>query len=169
MDLTQLANLGEFIGGVAVIGSLIFVGLQVRHSNKLASAETVRSFLHEYNAVMREGAKPEVSKIIRRAMVDFEALDNDDKTAASHQFITHMMLAQTAFMLKQRGLSDPDILNVAIGFNAIVINVEGVHPWWDSIKVGLDPAFVSFIESEKSKYPRVTDLLPYYRPNLGEA
>ncbi len=169
MDIMELGAIGELVGGVAVVASLLFVGLQVRHSNKLASAETVRSFLHEYNAVMREGARPGISKIIRRAMVDFEALNNDDKTAASHQFITHMMLAQTAFMLKQRGLSDPDILNVAIGFNAIVINVEGVHPWWDSIKVGLDPAFVSFIESEKSKYPKVTDLLPYYRPNVGEA
>ncbi len=33
MDLTQLANLGEFIGGVAVLVTLIYLALQVRKSN----------------------------------------------------------------------------------------------------------------------------------------
>lgn len=34
MDLTQLANLGEFIGGIAVIASLIYVGFQVRQNTQ---------------------------------------------------------------------------------------------------------------------------------------
>ena len=36
MDLTQLANLGEFVGGVAVMVTLIYLALQVRQSNRLA-------------------------------------------------------------------------------------------------------------------------------------
>ncbi len=32
MDLTQLANLGEFIGGVAVLVTLVYLALQVRQS-----------------------------------------------------------------------------------------------------------------------------------------
>jgi hypothetical protein len=32
MDLTQLANLGEFIGGVAVLVTLIYLAVQVRHT-----------------------------------------------------------------------------------------------------------------------------------------
>ncbi len=31
MDLTQLANLGEFIGGVAVLVTLIYLAVQLRH------------------------------------------------------------------------------------------------------------------------------------------
>ncbi len=34
MDLTQLANLGEFIGGVAVLVTLIYLTVQVRQTNK---------------------------------------------------------------------------------------------------------------------------------------
>ncbi len=30
MDLTQLANLGEFIGGVAVLVTLVYLAVQVR-------------------------------------------------------------------------------------------------------------------------------------------
>ncbi len=34
MDLTQLANLGEFIGGLAVLVTLIYLAVQVRHNTK---------------------------------------------------------------------------------------------------------------------------------------
>lgn len=38
MDLTQLANLGEFVGGIAVVASLLFVGLQIRANTKTQQA-----------------------------------------------------------------------------------------------------------------------------------
>ncbi len=36
MDLTQLANLGEFIGGVAVLVTLIYLAVQVRHVRQMS-------------------------------------------------------------------------------------------------------------------------------------
>ena len=48
MDLTQLANLGEFIGGLAVVMTLIYLAVQVRqgalaqqHTNELAQADAI--------------------------------------------------------------------------------------------------------------------------------
>ena len=36
MDLTQLANLGEFIGGVAVLVTLIYLTFQLRQANQMS-------------------------------------------------------------------------------------------------------------------------------------
>ena len=48
MDLTQLANLGEFIGGVAVVASLLYVGTQIRQNTdsirETAEFDSSRSF-----------------------------------------------------------------------------------------------------------------------------
>ncbi len=48
MDLTQLANLGEFIGGVAVLVTLVYLAAQVRQgtrvqqqANELAKADAM--------------------------------------------------------------------------------------------------------------------------------
>ena len=44
MDLTQLANLGEFIGGVAVLVTLIYLAAELRRSrlaNEVASVEAL--------------------------------------------------------------------------------------------------------------------------------
>ena len=38
MDITSLGAFGEFVGGMAVIASLVFVGFQLRGSNHLARA-----------------------------------------------------------------------------------------------------------------------------------
>ena len=37
MDLTQLANLGEFLGGVAVLVTLAYLAVQVRQSTIVGS------------------------------------------------------------------------------------------------------------------------------------
>jgi len=44
MDLTQLANLGEFIGGVAVLVTLIYLALQVRHTGKQLDDQNLMGF-----------------------------------------------------------------------------------------------------------------------------
>ncbi len=62
MDLMELGANGELVGGAAVVASLLYVGVQARHSNKLAPAETVRSFLHEYNLPFYENRPVRVGK-----------------------------------------------------------------------------------------------------------
>jgi len=42
MDIIELGAIGELVGGVAVIASLVFVGLQVRQGNSLAVSASTR-------------------------------------------------------------------------------------------------------------------------------
>ncbi len=50
MDLTQLANLGEFIGGVAVLVTLVYLAMQVRQGNKLARADAFQRGAATYSS-----------------------------------------------------------------------------------------------------------------------
>ena len=49
MDLNQLADLGEFIGGIAVIVTLAYLGVQVRQSARLTRAATAFSTTLAFN------------------------------------------------------------------------------------------------------------------------
>ena len=40
MNLTQLANLGEFIGGIAVLVTLVYLALQVRQNTSALRASS---------------------------------------------------------------------------------------------------------------------------------
>ena len=50
MDILELGAIGELVGALAVVGSLLFVGLQMRQSNRLSRAESVQSHVYQRNA-----------------------------------------------------------------------------------------------------------------------
>ena len=39
MDILELGAIGELVGGVAVLATLLYLALQVRHSNRLAQLD----------------------------------------------------------------------------------------------------------------------------------
>ena len=49
MNIMELGAIGELVGGVAVIASLLYVGLQVRQSNLDGRAEAHRAFMTQWN------------------------------------------------------------------------------------------------------------------------
>ncbi len=53
MDLAQLANLGEFIGGVAVLVTLIHLAVQMKGNVQSERAESHRSFVQDFDGPSR--------------------------------------------------------------------------------------------------------------------
>ena len=76
MDLTQLANLGEFIGGAAVLVTLMYLALQVRQGNQAQTRDTYRAFVTEMNRVLfTPMTDPETMLLLQKGAYDFEALN----------------------------------------------------------------------------------------------
>ena len=79
MDLTQLANLGEFIGGVAVLVTLIYLALQVRQSTsaqrtaaELAVADLTYKTVSAYSTIYEMLADEGLAEIWAKAQRDEE-------------------------------------------------------------------------------------------------
>ena len=81
MDLTQLANLGEFIGGVAVIGSLLFVGIQVRAGRIQDRLSMLTALDESWNTINAQIAQSEtLGRIWPTGMSDPDALTDEEAT-----------------------------------------------------------------------------------------
>lgn len=85
MDLTHFAQLGEFIGGIGVFVTLIYLTIQVRQSNalqataaQLARAEAQENASGGWSAWRQMLTDSELSSIWRRAHAS-EALTPDEK------------------------------------------------------------------------------------------
>ena len=80
MDIMELGAIGELVGGLAVVGSLIYVGLQVRQSNRLTQAETVQAYVHAYNRdVLSPLHDRSIGETFRRGMNDFQNLNQEEQ------------------------------------------------------------------------------------------
>ncbi len=72
MDLTQLANLGEFIGGVAVLVTLVYLAVQVRKANSLATADAYHKSTQAFSTWRQLVSDEGINEIWSRALVDAE-------------------------------------------------------------------------------------------------
>ncbi len=85
MNLDQLANLGEFVGGVAVLLTLIYVAVQVRqgaiaqqHTNDLAQADAMQRTGAAFGAFRKMLAEPEMNAVWFKARNEGELTPEEE-------------------------------------------------------------------------------------------
>ena len=128
MTLEQLGSLGEIVSGIGIIISLIYVGVQVRQSNKLAIAASEREVLqasYNINHFMAEHVS-----VVRRGVVDFEALTPDEQTTFS--LVLSSDLNYLDLMIKMRAKDLATDYDVATwgDFCTGLVTSPGGKIWW---------------------------------------
>ncbi len=143
MDIMELGAIGEFVSGIAVIGSLLYVGLQVRQSNRLEKAESVRAVNRDYVSTLLQGDPP----LFRRAMVDFESLPKDEQARVHSWLVAIFSVARTEVALRDQNLAEEgDYPQVLAGFT----RSPGIGHWWKVVGPTFGDDFQRFIAESVS-------------------
>jgi hypothetical protein len=80
MDITTLAAWGEFLGGIAVVVSLVYLASQIRQNSKLLRASTASVIMEGVNATSgRMVDDPEVARIYFTGCEDRNSLSESDR------------------------------------------------------------------------------------------
>lgn len=142
--LQEYALIAEIIGGVAVVASLIFVGIQISQNNNLMAAEARYNKLsaskEAFNILSTNGELAEI-------MIKWdnnEPLTEVEEYRASHA--QYRTLANMEWMYREMPLDSPERRNLrqlADGFIAI----ENNKKLFERRKQGYDEGFVAWIES----------------------
>jgi hypothetical protein len=134
MDLIQLANLGEFIGGVAVLVTLVYLAVQVRQSTSAQETAAVQSWFTA-RAMMQSlpAQNTELSAAIGAGIKDSRALTETNWVQFGFWCQTAIQTAKVVQDLYRRGvivkgIHDSEIQGVA-GF---IHYWPGVRQWWDA-------------------------------------
>ncbi len=149
MDLAQLANIGEFIGGLAVIASLIFVGVQIRQNTKTA-----------LRANARQAATQNVSAL--RAMIDQPDLfsDPDDFGFGARDTLSPsarlrfdlswaiwLQAAEQLFADEREGLLEYEYKEPYMNVLRAVLSLPGGRDYWEDRRVWFSRSFQAEIDA----------------------
>lgn len=139
MDLESLAAWGEFIGGVggvvaalAVVASLVFVGIQLRASLRQSNADsysTVTSLWAEFTSAV--AASDESWEIFYGGMRDYASLSRKDK--ARFNFLIGMYFGIQDTILVHHSLGvwrNNETYQRALEESWRVFSTPGVQAWW---------------------------------------
>ena len=161
--LENWALIAEIVGSIAVVISLIFVGVQLRDNTsatKSATASAASSATSAwYNAM---GTSAQASALFFDFMNDPDSLTPQERLQAV--FAVHGALAnfQTSFMLANEGTLDIQIKDTILEAVVVVKDKPGFKYYWEQRKAFFYDQFQEYVE-ELMKVERTTsnDLLTF--------
>jgi len=154
MDITTLAAIGEFVGGLAVLVTLVYLALQTRISVRMheQSVNELRSQMFSQNAdgwsnfFLQTATDERLASIVKK-LQGGHALE-ESEIASAEQFLTAlcMRLENVDYQQASLGLAGLDeLLKKQIGLYA---NSPDFQRWWSrESQVGFSDPFVGAVNS----------------------
>lgn len=142
LKLSEMAHLAEIIGGIGIVASLIFVGMQVRENTLLIgvnSDQTVDTQNLALNVAVAESA--DLADILVRGEADRESLSDVEKKRFDNYSFSRFGSYENVVGIFERGLmtqSDFDIWSRHFNDR---FNRPGYRQFWIEYRDGYFPEF----------------------------
>ncbi len=150
MDWEALGAFAELVGAVGVIGSLLYLAVQVRTSNRAAAVqaklESTR-LLNDFMDLLIE--HPELDQLMRKGRKGLDALSPDEYQQFSNMSLKAFWFFSAGhFQFRRHTLTASDWHEV----RAVVVywlRSQGCRDWWAKLGRSMyGDEFVAYVESE---------------------
>ena len=181
MDIMELGAIGELVGAVVVIGSLLYLALQVRQgteqtrqTNLIERGRANREMQRGVNEIYLGAVDSEIQRIYSAALIDFNSISNHDKALLHHRFLIPMGVHSTStFLAAKEGLVDGVWAEGWLQYWVQIIKSPGLSVWWDDLKPYFQPEFSAEVEKRRLDPDgplALTDMLPWLlsEPSRGQ-
>ena len=106
MTLQDWGALGELIGGVAIIVSLLYVGMQVRHGTHATRAATAQAFTYQYISALQPLRDLEFAEIYWRGLRGLDDLEGSEKVVFMSFIATFLRIFEVFYYQDKDGDCD---------------------------------------------------------------
>jgi hypothetical protein len=149
MDLQDIGALGEAIGGIAVIITLIYLALQIRQNTKAVRSNSFHAVTDSFNEINNLIAHDEsLARIFRVGMEDLANLNEDELIRFSFMFMAPFRIFETIFYQYTNGTIDQRLWQAEKRSMQFLLSGPGSRAWWYRNPLSFTPEFRQFIESE---------------------
>ncbi len=166
MDIMELGAIGELVGGVAVLVTLIYLAVQVRQGNKVGSRESYRAWVSEINTVLFEPQRnPEFIELFQRANSDWDSLSPRDQGRVNAVYAPLFLLFQEVFAQSEKGDVDEHLTRQLDTIAATIVQMPGTATWWRLNARLYPPSFYAHMDdllASEDCPPPLHHVLPFY-------
>jgi len=167
--MEALGNIGALVGGLGVLVSAIFVGVQIRVANKLARADSQRHTRHAWQEALFYMS--DNGKAVRKFLHNYEETGPDDQFKAAHALIAMGNHLDLLLKLESEGLESQDNIRfMSDAFVGLVSTRGGIKFWTDMASIELfGDDLLKHVESRLSMITvpnnDLSNILPWLRPD----
>jgi hypothetical protein len=133
VTLEALGNIGDFVGGIAVIITLVYLALQVRQNTQqirhavLASQSTSyhESAQQGWEAILEVAKDPEFARLLATGSRDLSALSEDERIRMLALFSPILSSLEIQLHLYESGQIHPELWDMAFLNSAPLLSSPG--------------------------------------------
>lgn len=168
-DLESLANLGEIIGAVTVVVSLIYLAVQVRQNTQAQQTENFSRALDRVAAIQATLSQdPETSVIFSKGVSDPSELTSRERMQFTWTMYELFGAFEFMFLASKTNAIPEEIWQRWSAAVAWWLSYAGVQAWWKVRPIPFSARFTSYIESLLEHNPTDAESTRRYQQFLAE-
>jgi hypothetical protein len=145
MSIIELGALGEFLGSIGVVASLIYVGYQVKEARKSVCAATAQARTDVGVQLITSRYTSDIGDLLVKSQNDAAALTDVERFKLNSFFSAHVR--------QQKLLDDYFSHGVARTTAYWVRNYPWAADEWERVQRNVPPEFARFIDDELAHHP----------------
>jgi hypothetical protein len=147
MDLQTLANVGEFLGGLGVIVSLIYLAVQIRGNTSSQQSETYARSLERMASMQAFMSKDHAfTKMFSEGLIDPSQLTITQKIQFSWALTEMFGNIEFMFFQSEQRNIPAELWDRWVETLKWWLTFPGVVAWWKGKPTPFTPAFMSCVE-----------------------
>jgi hypothetical protein len=147
MDINTLAAWGEFLGGLAVVVSLIYLAGQIRQNSRLLRTSTSATMGDTDTALAGLLAgDPQLSEIVLGAMADPTSLSEVDRFRFDIYFDAIMRGFQRNHVMSKGNGLDASLWKTEWTSMSAFVQTAGGREWWNGNRLIFGDDFMHFVD-----------------------
>jgi hypothetical protein len=155
MTIQDWGAVGEMIGAVAIMVSLVYVGLQIRQSTQASRAATNQAFSAQYGALIETMTRADFRDIFWRGIKGLGNLKEGELVAFMGYVGSLLRMWEAFYYQMQDGTFDDKIFKSWLVLFVDTFGNAGVREFWAIRKHQFSDDFVNFVEQHlEGKTPR---------------
>ena len=149
MDIVQLGALGELVGGVAVLATLVYLAIELRHATRALQASAAQAYAAEINQANYLAARdPERARVSRLCFEDPEALTVDEREMSDWTSLGVCRTFESALLQAELGQLDRQTYEMLRTTIRNLFATDYYRSWWARNPYPFTQRFHDFIRDE---------------------
>lgn len=147
MTLGQLALIAEIVGGIGVVASLIYVGVEIRRQRKQSNLQAANELTAQWSGLMTSlHESDEMAQIWLKGHHDFDTLDAVSKLRYGAYFGRFLRNSEGLYLHVQAKSLEPMVWRGIERAIRDLIILPGAQAWWRTRKHWYTDNFQSLID-----------------------
>jgi len=154
MSLGDLAALGEAIGGIAVLITVLYLAYQLRQTTIIERTAGQRDLLgRARDWVELTTTNPDLVEVLRNALNDWDSATPEEQERANGWMLSAGLQAEQALYMWRENLINEQSYNGFIGVIVAIARTPGGSRWWQHGRIALGDDISQLVDGEIQTMP----------------